>query len=254
MGLTYWQPYSMCTWQIKIYYTLTFKGMPRKKGCRVFFFFKKKKKPASNLCNFCKLQASFKFKNRQIGRLGRLGRWVRKSLPARHDFWAKWKRLSICTPFLPEEQVSNPIQKSSCTPSRSEKQWPVRRYRCCEAQRWSYIEVTLEFGLHLLEWVFCYRLIRCLDSRSRWHLLAHPTQSRYAPLRNKNQEESKSKFQKNYRKLVWFAIQWARRRCSFLFVHPTLSLLVNILLSFHALLLKKLHVKECCNGIFLALE
>lgn len=224
MGLTYWQPYSMCTWQIKIYYTLTFKGMPRKKGCRVFFFFKKKKKPASNLCNFCKLQASFKFKNRQIGRLGRLGRWVRKSLPARHDFWAKWKRLSICTPFLPEEQVSNPIQKSSCTPSRSEKQWPVRRYRCCEAQRWSYIEVTLEFGLHLLEWVFCYRLIRCLDSLSRWHLLAHPTQSRYAPLRNKNQEESKSKFQKNYRKLVWFAIQWARRRCSFLFVYPTLSL------------------------------
>ena len=37
MGLTYWQPYSMCTWQIKIYYTLTFKGMPRKKGCRFFF-------------------------------------------------------------------------------------------------------------------------------------------------------------------------------------------------------------------------
>ena len=112
---------------------------------------------------------------------------------ARHDFWANWKTPSICRPFLPEEQVSNPIQKSSCTPSRSEKQWPVRRYRCCEAQRWSYIEVTLEFGLHLLEWVFCYRLIRCLDSRSRWHLLAHPTQSRYALLRNKNQENQNSR-------------------------------------------------------------
>ena len=98
----------------------------------------------------------------------------------------------------------------------------MRRYQCCEAQRWSYIEVTLEFGLHLPEWVFCYRLIHCLDSLSRWHLLAHPTQSRYAPLWNKNKEESKSKFQYNFPKLVWSAVQWARQRCRFLFVYPSL--------------------------------
>ena len=197
MGLTYWQPYSMCTWQIKIYCTLTFKGTSRKKGWGFL-----KKKPVCNLCNLCKLQASFKFKKS----IDKKARKARKSLPAKHDFCARWKRPSICWLCLPEEQVSNPIQKSSCTPSRSEKQWPVRRYRCCEAQRWSYIEVTLEFGLHLLKWVFCYRLIRCLDSLSRWHLLAHPAQSRYALLRNKNQEERKSKSRKTT--VGWFGLRF----------------------------------------------
>ena len=46
-----------------------FQGHVKEKRLRIFL-----KKPASNLCNFCTLKPSFKFKNRQIGRLGRLRR------------------------------------------------------------------------------------------------------------------------------------------------------------------------------------